>query len=313
MTKKVLALSIILLLTTISLASITSVKAAGDAEWITDYTVTDADTGSILVQYDAAANQTTRLGAVVPNTDIKITFTVNVIASGEGDLKLTSGLGKPSSGSYWEYDGAYDLGSKFSPNTASTNFNWIAGEFEITLYGRVPSTASASKAITAVTLAGPSGTSVDTLKITATSAAMDNFLTLLDQKQEVIQSLEASGVDASYIQLCENVLAGAQDVANGGDVENAIALLDGINTANAPAGSLLQTLFIPIIGVTAAVAVIFVVLFFRARGKVSYFQLVVEDQIKDLEGLTLRAAKIDRAMSASLDSLNDRLKRLVGM
>jgi len=72
-------------------------------------------------------------------------------------------------------------------------------------------------------------------------------------------------------------------------------------------------LFIPIIGVTAAVAVIFVVLFFRARGKVSYFQLVVEDQIKDLEGLTLRAAKIDRAMSASLDSVKDRLKRLVGM
>jgi hypothetical protein len=313
MSKKVLALSIILLLTTISLASISFVKAAGDAEWITDYTVTDADTGSILVQYDAAANQTTRLGAVVPNTDIKITFTVNVIASGEGDLKLTSGLGKPSSGSYWEYDGAYDLGSKFSPNTASTNFNWVAGEFEITLYGRVPSTASASKAITAVTLAGPSGTSLDTLKITATSAAMDNFLTLFDQKNDVIQSLKASGVDASYIQLCESVLAGAQDVANGGDVENAIALLDGIDTANAPAGSLMQTLFIPIIGGTAAVAVIFVVLFFRARGKVSYFQLVVEDQIKDLEGLTLRAAKIDRAMSASLDSVKDRLKRLVGM
>ena len=95
--------------------------------------------------------------------------------------------------------------------------------------------------------------------------------------------------------------------------ENAIALLDGINTSNAPAGSLMQTLFIPIIGVTAAVAVIFVILFFRVRGKVSYFQLVVEDQIKDLEGLTLRAAKIDRAMSANLDSVKDRLKRLVGM
>ena len=313
MSKKIIALSIILLLTTISLSSISFVKAAGDAEWITDYTVIDADTGSILIQYDATANQTTRLGAVVPNTDIKITFTVNVIASGEGDLKLTSGLGKPSSGSYWEYDDTYDLGSKFSPNTASTYFNWVAGEFEITLYGKVPSTASASKAITAVTLAGPSGTSLDTLKITATSAAMDNFLTLLDQKQEDIQSLKDSGVDAGYIELCERVLAGAQDVANGGDVENAIALLDGINTANAPAGSLMQTLFIPIVGVTAAVAVIFVVLFLRSRSKVSYFQLVVEDQIKDLESLTLRAAKIDRAMSASLDSVKDRLKRLVGM
>jgi hypothetical protein len=49
------------------------------------------------------------------------------------------------------------------------------------------------------------------------------------------------------------------------------------------------------------------------RGKASYFQLVVEDQIKDLEGLTLRISKIDRASSSSLESVKDRLKRLVGM
>ena len=51
---------------------------------------------------------------------------------------------------------------------------------------------------------------------------------------------------------------------------------------------LCKHLFLPIVGVLAAVAVVFVVLFLRVRGKVSYFQLVVEDQIKDLEGLTLR-------------------------
>jgi hypothetical protein len=63
----------------------------------------------------------------------------------------------------------------------------------------------------------------------------------------------------------------------------------------------------------AAIAVIGFVLFLRTRGKLSYFNMVVEDQIKDLEGLTLRASKIDRAMSANLDSVKDRLKRLVGM
>ena len=313
MSKKIIVLSVILLLTTVFLASISFVKAAGDAEWITDYTIENAETSSILVEYDASTNQTTRLGAIVPGTDIKITFNVNVLASGEGNLKLSSGLSKPSSGSYWEYDDAYDLGSTFSPNTATTTFNWVEGEFQMTLFGRVPSTASASKAITAVTLAGPSGTSLDTLKITATSAEMDNFLTLLDQKEEDLQSLRSSGVDANYLQIWESVMETSQDVASGGDVENAIALLGALSTANAPAGSLMQTLFIPIVGVTAAVAVIFVVLFLRARGKMSYFQLVVEDQIKDLEGLTMRASKIDRAMSASLDSVKDKLKRLVGM
>jgi hypothetical protein len=72
-------------------------------------------------------------------------------------------------------------------------------------------------------------------------------------------------------------------------------------------------LYIPLIAVLAVLAVLFVVLFLRVRGKVSYFQLVVEDQIKDLEGLTLRASKIDRAMSSNLESVKERLKRLVGM
>ena len=90
-------------------------------------------------------------------------------------------------------------------------------------------------------------------------------------------------------------------------------MLNGLNVANEPMSSTTQALFIPVIVVLAALAVVFVVMFLRVRGKVSYFQLVVEDQIKDLEGLTIRASKIDRAMSANLESVKDRLKRLVGM
>ena len=71
-------------------------------------------------------------------------------------------------------------------------------------------------------------------------------------------------------------------------------------------------LFYPLVGVTAAIRNISSSIL-RIRGKVSYMQLVVEDQVKDLEGLTLRASKIDRAMSANLDSVKDRLKHLVGM
>jgi hypothetical protein len=90
-------------------------------------------------------------------------------------------------------------------------------------------------------------------------------------------------------------------------------MLNDLNSANAPPSSTAQALFIPLIAVVAVVAVLFAFLWFRVRGKVSYFQLVVEDQIKDLEGMTLRISKIDRAMSANLESVKDRLKRLVGM
>ena len=79
-------------------------------------------------------------------------------------------------------------------------------------------------------------------------------------------------------------------IANAGDVTDAITILNSLNASNAPVTSATNALHTSH-GVLAVVAVIFVVLFLRVRGKVSYFQLVVEDQIKDLEGLTLRAFK----------------------
>jgi hypothetical protein len=317
MSKKVLALSIILLLTTLSLTTMSLSSAAkastSDNQWITDYQIYDSSTDELLVQHDASTNTTQVFSSVLPGAEISITFTVNVIASGDGDLTLRSGLTKPTSGTYWSYsDDTYDLGSSFKPNTASTSFNWVEGTFEITLNGVVPASTSAAKSVTAVTLAGPSGSTLDTIKITATTAEMGTFQTLLSQKQDEIESMKASGVDAGYTDFCDSVLETAQSVAESGDTEDAIALLNGIGD-NAPAGSFMQVAFYPIVGVFAALAVIFVILFLRTRSKISYFQLVVEDQIKDLEGLTMRASKIDRAMSANLDSVKDRLKRLVGM
>jgi len=316
MSKKVLALSIILLLTTISLTSISLSSAqttsTSDTQWITDYKIYDATTNELLVQHDASTNTTQVLSPVLPSAEISITFTVNVIASGDGDLTLRSGLGKPSSGTYWSYSDTYDLGSSFKPNSASTSFNWVEGTFEITLNGVVPASTSAAKSINAVTLAGPSGSTLDTIKILATTAGMGNFQTLLAQKQNEVASMKASGVDAGYTAFCDSILTTAQSVALSGDTTDAIALLNGIGV-NAPAGSAMQIAFYPIVAVFAVLAVIFVILFLRTRSKIGYFRLVVEDQIKDLEGLTLRASKIDRAMSANLDSVKDRLKRLIGM
>ena len=318
MNKKLPAISIILLLTTISLTSISFAQAAGQGQWITSYQIEDSGTGLLLAEFDSATDVNQTYSAVLPGADIKITFTVNVMASGEGNLKLTSGLLKPSSGPYWELVSEdYDLGKDFTPNTQSALFNWVEGEFTITMYGKVPAqsttSTSANKPINAVSLYGPSGgTALDKITIRATSAKMDTYLTLLGQSEEKLRSLEDSGVDQGFIDAYTNVLDVSQAVAEGGDVDNAIALLNGFDVP-APPSSTMQMLFLPVIGVTAALAIVFLVMFMRVRGKVSYFQLVVEDQIKDLEGLTLRAAKIDRTMSSSLESVKDRLKRLVGM
>jgi hypothetical protein len=315
---KILSLSLLLLLVSMMILSISPpVKAVGEGQWITTYQIEDS-TGQLLVQYDPVTNTTNILGAVLPGTEIKVTFTINVIAPGAELLQLGTSLQKSTThaNGYWELlSENYVMGSTYNPAAQSTTFKWTVGTFDMVLYGKVPNSASkVALTVNVVSLkSGSGGAAIDQITVQATSAGLANFNILYSQQKEKLNSLISQGVSQGYIEIFTNVLNASRTIANAGDPTNAIVLLNGLNVANAPASSTMESLFLPIVGVLAAVAVIFVVMFLRVRGKVSYFQLVVEDQIKDLEGLTLRASKIDRAMSSSLESVKDRLKRLVGM
>jgi hypothetical protein len=293
-------------------------SAAGEGQWITAYTIEDASTGEPLVEYNSATGVNETYSPVLPGADIKVTFTIDVFASGSGNLKLTTSLTKSAShpNGYWELlTDDYDLGSDYNPASKSTEFNWDVGTFDMALYGTVPSTTSkTAKTVNVVTLTSEAGgAAIDQISVQATSAGLAAFNTLYNKQEDKLQTLIDSGVAKGYIDIYTNVLNASKAIANSGNVEEAMALLNGLNVANEPVSSTMETLFLPIVVVLAVVAVIFVVLFLRIRGKVSYFQLVVEDQIKDLEGLTLRASKIDRSMSSSLESIKDRLKNIVGM
>ena len=89
MNKKVLSLSVILLLTTLSLSSIPFAKTVGEGQWITSYQIADSSTGLLLSEFDSATGVNETYSAVLPGAEITITFTVNVMVSGEGNLKLT--------------------------------------------------------------------------------------------------------------------------------------------------------------------------------------------------------------------------------
>lgn len=315
--KKILAITLVIILASVYLVSIpTSVKAVGEGQWITSYTIFDNNSNQVLAQYDASTGLNQTLSPIVPGADVKVTFTVNVFTAGSGNLKLQTSMGKLLSDRYWELNTQnYTLGNDFNPNANPAQFSWTLGTFSMSVYGKIPTSTSQTGApVNVVSLFGPTGgVAIDQISITATTALMTQFNSLYSQKQSHLKSLQSSGVDQSYIDIYSNVLNASQAIANTGEVSSAIALLNGLTTANEPMSSTIQILYIPIIAVLAVFAVLFVVLFLRVRGKVSYFQLVVEDQIKDLEGLTLRASKIDRAMSSNLESVKDRLKRLVGM
>ena len=70
--------------------------------------------------------------------------------------------------------------------------------------------------------------------------------------------------------------------------------------------------FLPAVGGLGALVVILGVLFFRANGRLSFTKMIVEDQIRELEGLTLRASRTDRALGQKLQEINDKLKELEG-
>lgn len=314
MKRKIVALSLILLIATLCVTSLFSVQAVGPGDWITGYKIEENKTKQLLVEVDSAKGVNRTYAPILPGAELKITFNVNVLVSGSGNLKLTTSMSSLTQQRWDLVTDEYQLGSAFNPNSASTEFNWVKGEFTMIAYGIAPTPAANKPAeISAVRISGASGDLLDQISIQVVSAQMDQFQSLLTQKQEKLQTWKASGVAAGWIEMYQNVLTQAEAVAAGGQVANAIALLNGLDVSNPPVSSTMEMLFLPITVVLAAIAVIFVVLFLRVRGKISYFQLVVEDQIKDLEGLTLRASKIDRTMSSNLESVKDRLKRLVGM
>lgn len=292
-----------------------SVKAVGEGQWITSYTIIDNNSQQVLAQYDSSTGLNQTFSPIVPGSDIKVTFTVNVFTAGSGNLKLQTSMQKLLSDRYWELETQnYTLGNDFNPNANPAQFGWTVGTFSMSVYGKIPTTTSQTGApLNLVSLYGPTGgVAIDQISVTATTALMTQFQTLYDQKEAHLQSLQSSGVAQGYIDIYTNVLNASKAIANTGEVSSAIDLLNGLTTTNEPISSTAQMIYIPLIIVLAAIAALFVVFFLRIRGKVSYFQLVVEDQIKDLEGLTLRASKIDRSMSSNLESIKDRLKRLVG-
>jgi hypothetical protein len=292
-----------------------SARGVGEGDWITAYTVEDSQTGQKLIEADfAISDEPTILAPVISGEPLKVTFTVDVFTSGSGNLKLATYMQKPSSGPYWELvPGDYDLGAGYTPNSASMEFDWEKGTFEMICYGQATRVTRAIN-VTLVQLSSAGAADIlDAIQVTVLTTGADEFQNLYDQKEDKLQDLINSGVAAGYITMYGNMLNQSKALVGKGYVNEAIALLNAIPSSGEPIGSALEMIMIPAIGITAAAAVIFAFMFLRARGKNSYVQLVIEDQIKDLEGLTLRASRVDRTISSSLEGIKDRLKSLVGM
>jgi hypothetical protein len=286
----------------------------GEGEWITKYKVEDSKTGQLLMEVDFETRTNNTYSPILAGAELTVTFTVNVVVTG-GDLRLsTSMLHSQVHDTFWSLITLNYTFKNYNPNSAAVDFSAVKGTFEMICYGRIANYTVTNKPVpvTLVQLSSSGGDVLDQIKPNVVNARVDEYQKLLAQKEEKLQSLKDSGVAAGYVELFGNVIDQAKAEAAQGYVDSAIALLNALAVSNEPASSVMESLFLPIIGVLAALAVAFAFVFMRARGKVNYFLSVIEDQIKDLEGLTLRASKVDRTISSSLETIKDRLMRLVG-
>ncbi len=321
MKTKILALCTIVLLTSVFVMSISMASAAlGPGDWVTKYRIEDASTGQLIVDTESNSGS----GSIIDGAQLKVTVTISIPTSSPStSLTLGTAMAHSSRDHYWEHDASdgYSLGG-YNPNSASFTFSQAAGTLTISCIGvargQVTQTVDGvtlhkAVPISLVYLKDPSGATLDEVKLNITDSAIDEYNTLLTAKKEKLTSLAGSGVAPGYVELYQNVIVQSQVLAEAGFTDSAIDMLNSLNVSNEPASATMQILFLPLIVVFAVVAGVFGFMFMKARGKVSYFKLVVEDQIKDLEGLSLRASRIDRTISTNLASVEDRLKRLVGM
>lgn len=315
MRAKALAICLLPLLTIVSFTSILSAQGVGEGEWITNYRVEDSS-GQLMIEVDFETGETRTISSVFPGAELAVTLTVNIVVSSPSTiLNLRTNMPKSLiEDVYWQLVSQdYEMVA-YNPNEARIQFYQTKGELVVTLYGRIPTTPIKEPIdYLVVTLYGPAGETLDNIKVSVLSAEMDEFQTILLQKEEKLQSLKDSGAAQSYIELYENVLTESKAQAELGNVESAIGMLNTLSVSNEPVASYVEGLFLPSVGILIAVSVVLGFMFIRGRGKMQYVRLVIEDQIKDLEGLTLRASKVDRSISSSLESVKDRLKSIIGM
>jgi len=304
-------------------ASMTPVHGVGQGEWIVNYRVEDLETGQLLLESDFQTGELNEYDSLFAGSELAVTITVEVaITATYANLKLTTNL-SPSTieDRYWQLESQDYEFVDYNPAQHYVEFQQVAGTFTITCYGRLPVGITQeeingfvlhkAEELVLIKLTSPSGELLDQIESDVLDAELAEYRSLLEKREEKLETLKDSGVAAGYIEMYESVLEQAEAQAELGFVDESIALLDLLLVSQEPVSSTTEVLFLPIMVVLAIAVVAVGLLYLRARSNRNYVLSVIEDQIRDLEGVTLRASKLDRTISARLESIKERLKKLI--
>ncbi len=310
-------------------ASLTGFIEAQEERWIVSYSVIDLTSRQLVLERDYEANTFLQNTPMFTGAEYNITLTLDIgLTAAYANLDLSVDLIHADGiDRYWEiHTTDLNLTEGYNPNNPLITFKQVQGRYVISTFGRVPSdltltdldqTIILHKPVnhTTIRLTGPDGSVLDEIILNIIDSEIDGYRFYLSQREADLQEFRENGVDPAFIGLYDSLIGVAEGQAELGFVQTARTILETLEVEVPPirtGPSLEERYFLPAVGGLSLAAVVLVFLFFRARGRLSFVSMVVEDQIRELEGLSFRASRTDRNLASKLQEINDRLKELEG-
>jgi hypothetical protein len=228
---------------------------------------------------------------------------------------------------YWEiHTVSLNLTDDYNPNVPTFNFWQIEGRYVISTFGRVSSdltTVDLGNVVlhfpidhVTLQLRGPDDSLLDEVVLTIIDSEIDSYNFFLGEREADLLEYEEVGVDPAFTDVFENYISLAKSQAERGFIQTAKTILEPLEIEIPPiqtGPTLADQYFLPAVGGLGLLVVLLGVLFFKARGRIAFTSMVVEDQIRELEGLTMRAARTDKNLGERLQEINERLKDMEGI
>jgi len=308
---------IIVLMVALILTPVWAVEGANDTHWIEEYQIKDLTTGRLVLSHDVVDDVLTQNAPVFAGEDYNVTFKLNVrqnIPFAILTMSLSTNLNKPTAEDvFWDiHTLEMDLTEDYNPAGRTIKFSQNQGVYYVSAFCLIKSditTPSSSQGVTIhrpvdlkiLRLIGPDETELDSITVNVIDSRIDDYNLLLSRKEAELADYRTSNVDPAYVELYEKFVELAKDEARLGLVDSAIGLLNTLEVEAPPVST----------GPVGGLAVLFILsaaLFLRTRSRLGFVTMIVEDQIREMEALGMRASRIDRNLAQRLNEINERLK-----
>jgi hypothetical protein len=304
-----------------------AVEGADDTHWIEEYQIKDLTTGRLVLSHDVVEDVLIRNAPVFAGEEYNITFKLNVrqnIPFALLTLSLSTNLYKPTTEDvFWDIHSLdMDLTEDYNPAERTIMFSQNQGAYYASVFCLIKNDITMPSSSGGVTihrpvdlkilrLIGPDETELDSVTVNVIDSKIDDYNVLLSQKEAELADYRTSNVDPAYVELFEKFVDLAKDEAQLGLVDSAIELLNTLEVEAPPVStgpSWMEQYFLPAVGGLALISILSIALFIRGRSRLGFVTMIVEDQIREMEALQMRASRIDRNLAQRLSEINERLK-----